>query len=70
MYFKMSLTSESKAALGRENFELFNVCIYLFFGFGFFKGNQCIALQLQPAWVSSFNHTHPFFHPSFSAIMA
>lgn len=42
----MSLTSESKAALGREHFGLSNVCIYLFFAFGFFKGKQCIVLQL------------------------
>lgn len=57
----MSLTSESKAALGRERFKLSNICIYLLLSFGFFKGKQYIVLQLQPAWVPTFNQTHQFF---------
>lgn len=58
----MSLISESKAALGRENFELPDVCVYLFLGLWFFKGKQGIVLQLQPAFAPSFSQRQPFFH--------
>lgn len=54
-HFKTSLISESKAALGREHFELSNVRIYLCFGLGFFQGKTmhcsaapaCLGFQFQ-----------------------
>lgn len=58
----MPLRSESKVTLGREDFELADVCVYLFLSLGFFKGKQGIVLQLQPALAPSFNQRHPFFH--------